>query len=169
VSARWLALGCFALCACSNHLWPASMEQEAYVRPLSEARLAPVGSVPVGGVETLADREDDTELKPPAPFDASAEARGQALFAIHCAVCHGAKARGDGLVSKKFPPAPDLRYASICQRADGFIYGTITAGGRAMPSMREGTTTNDRWALVAFVRSLQREGCTGAPASGGTP
>jgi len=60
---------------------------------------------------------------------------------------------------------------SICARSDGFLYGTLTAGGRAMPTMREGTTSQDRWDLVAFVRTLQSEGCVGklAPVPGDTP
>jgi len=40
-----------------------------------------------------------------------------------------------------------------------------------MPPMREGTSSRDRWALVAFVRVLQREGCVGTlgPQDGVTP
>jgi mono/diheme cytochrome c family protein len=158
-----------AACGCGK-LWPASMEQQPSVRPLEEARPAPAGSIPLGGVETLVDREDVAEVKSPYPLDANAATRGRALFAIHCTPCHGPEGKGDGAVSAKFPPAPNLRYTAICSRSDGFIYGTLTAGGRAMPTMREGTTSRDRWDLVAFVRALQAEGCTSVPAApeGGT-
>lgn len=157
-------------CAACNGVWPASMEQEPAVQPLAEARPAPEGSIPLGGIEILDDREDDTDLAPPYPLDDAAAARGAALFAIHCIACHGKEGRGDGPVSQVFPPAPNLRHISICKRTDGFIYGTLTAGGRAMPTMREGTTSRDRWDLVAFVRKLQREGCTGTTAEpGGAP
>ena len=159
------------LLGCNGMMWPASMEQQPAVQPLEEARLAPPGSIPLGGVETLEDREDDQAIKAPYPLDADASARGAGLFAIHCIACHGREGRGDGPVSAKFPPAPNLRHVSICARSDGFLYGTLTAGGRAMPTMREGTTSRDRWDLVAFVRTLQREGCVGttAPAPGDTP
>lgn len=169
---RALAVAVLALSAACNTggVWPASMEQEPAVQPLAEARPAPAGSIPLGGVETLDDREDDTDLKPPFALDDAAATRGAALFAIHCIACHGREGRGDGPVSAKFPPAPNLRHISICKRTDGFLYGTLTAGGRAMPTMREGTTSQDRWDLVAFVRKVQREGCTGATApAGGTP
>jgi mono/diheme cytochrome c family protein len=156
-----------ATSGCENKQWPASMDQQPIVRPLAEPRSAPAGSIPLGGVETLADREDDTELKPPYPLDANAAARGRAVFAIHCTPCHGPEGRGDGPVSAKFPPAPNLRHSSICSRSDGFIYGTLTAGGRAMPTMREGTTSRDRWDAVAFVRALQAEGCTSVPPAEG--
>jgi mono/diheme cytochrome c family protein len=152
------------VCGCGDR-WPADMDRQPAVRPLHEARPAPVGSIPLGGVEILDDREDDADLEPPFPLNAEAAARGRAIFALHCASCHGAQGKGDGPVSDKFPQAPNLRQASICKRSDGFIYGTLTAGGRAMPTMREGTSSRDRWDLVAFVRSLQAEGCITAPAS----
>jgi len=151
-------------------LWPAGMEQQASIRPLAEARPAPPGSVPLGGLEVVADRE---EVADPAamPLDAAAAARGQALFAQLCISCHGPEARGDGPVSAKFPQAPNLRHVSICKRSDGFLYGTLTAGGKAMPPMREGTTARQRWDLVAYVRALQRDGCVGTlgPQGGVTP
>ena len=170
MNVRWLAPLVLVL-GCDGNMWPASMEQQPAVQPIEEARLAPRGSIPLGGVEILDDREDDQAVKAPYPLDAAASARGAGIFAIHCIACHGREGRGDGPVSAKFPPAPNLRHVSICARSDGFLYGTLTVGGRAMPTMREGTTSRDRWDLVAFVRTLQREGCTGttAPAPGGTP
>jgi mono/diheme cytochrome c family protein len=168
-----VATGCaLALAGCSsNAQWPASMDQQPSVQPLAEARPAPAGSIPLGGLEVLADREDVADLRPGLPFDAATEARGKALFAVHCTACHGIEGKGDGPVSAKFPPAPNLRHVSICKRSDGFLYGTLTAGGKAMPPMREGTTSRDRWALVAFVRAMQREGCVGTlgPQDGVTP
>ncbi len=147
------------------------MDPQPIVRPMDQARPIPVGSTPAGGVETLADREDDSDLKPPYPLDAAAAARGSKVFANHCTPCHGPEGKGDGPVSEKFPPAPNLRHISICKRSDGFIYGTLTAGGRAMPTQREGTTSADRWDAVAYVRLLQAQGCITPPPSPeeGTP
>lgn len=177
----WLIPLCLAVAACANKgRWPASMEQQPAVQALDEIRQAPVGSIPLGGVETLVDRDDVDDLRSPTPLDAAAAARGAKIFAVHCVACHGPSAHGDGPVSKKFPQAPNLRHYAICQRTDGFLYGTLTAGGRAMPTMREGLTSQNRWDLVAHIRALQKEGCTGttlaagdgtAPAqpAGGTP
>jgi mono/diheme cytochrome c family protein len=173
VSPRLLTLFALALAGCSpsGFLWPASMEQQPSVQPLAEARPAPEGAVPLGGVEVVADRDDVEDARPPVPFDVSAEARGKVLFARLCTPCHGKEAKGDGPVSSRFPQAPNLRHFSICKHTDGYLYGTLTAGGKAMPPMREGTTSRDRWDLVAFVRALQREGCTGAvePQGGEVP
>jgi mono/diheme cytochrome c family protein len=166
MSARWRLLPvsvlALALAGCSGDIaWPASMADQPSVRPQSEARPPPPGSVPLGGVEVVADRDDVADLAPPVPLDAAAAARGKKLFAALCISCHGLEAKGDGPVSAKFPQAPNLRHVSICRRSDGFLYGTLTVGGKAMPPMREGTSSRDRWDLVAFVRALQAEGCTG--------
>jgi len=166
-----LGLGLLTASSCSGP-WPAEMAEQPSVQPLMAPRPAPEGSVPVGGVEHLDAREDDQGLTSPLVHDPATVERGKVLFSIHCAVCHADDGHGNGRLSKVFPPAPDLRYRSICDRTDGFIYGTITAGGRAMPSLREGLTSNDRWALVALVREIQHAGCVGnpatpAPASGG--
>jgi hypothetical protein len=135
VSARRGVLLALAAAGCNpNMLWPASMDQQPAIRPLAEARPAVAGAVPIGGVEVVFDRDDLVDTPPPAAFDA---------------------------VSAKFPPAPNLRHIAICKRTNGFLYGTLTVGGKAMPPMREGTTSRERWDLVAFVREVQREGCTG--------
>jgi len=79
------------------------MEEQPAVRPLTAPRPAPEGSVPVGGVETLDDREDAQDLQNPYAADPGAAATGERLFNTHCAICHGAKGHGDGKVSAKFP------------------------------------------------------------------
>jgi mono/diheme cytochrome c family protein len=166
----WLvALAAILVGACDGK-WPASMEEQPSIDPVAAPRAAPEGSIPLGGIESFESREEAQDLTNPVATDPKAVVAGARLFQIHCAVCHGHTGRGDGKVSAKFPPAPDLRYRTICRRSDGFIYGTITAGGRAMPSLREGLTSRDRWALVSFVRDLQKSGCTdpagGVPAAG---
>ena len=82
MNVRWLAVAPLGLTllGCNGMMWPASMEQQTAVQPLDEARLAPPGSIPLGGVEVLEDREDDKELPPPSPLDAAASRAGfQAL------------------------------------------------------------------------------------------
>jgi mono/diheme cytochrome c family protein len=173
---KYVPLLCAGLlvAGCSGGSWPSEMVRQPAVQTLMAPRPAPEGSIPVGGVEHLDDRADDQDLVSPLGNAPTAVARGKALFAIRCVICHGDDGHGNGRLSEVFPPAPDLRYRTICARTDGFIYGTITAGGRAMPSLREGLTSRDRWALVAYVREIQSAGCVGnpaeqAPTPGGTP
>ena len=86
-----VVLGALALLGCSSRsfLWPASMEQQPSLQPLAEARPAPEGAVPLGGVDTVADRDDVEDARPPAPFEPIAEAQGKLLFARLCTPCHG--------------------------------------------------------------------------------
>lgn len=175
-SLRTFAIATLLVGSC-NGKWPASMDEQPALRPFMAPRPAPLGSVPVGGVETVEDREDVSDVENPYAHDPGAPDRGARLFRTHCAICHGSEGRGGGKISTKFPPAPDLRYETICRRSDGFLYGTITAGGRAMPPMREGLSSRDRWALVTHVRHLEKDGCfaalptppDGTPPAGGAP
>lgn len=158
---------CFWLCVaagCTGR-WPASMEDQPSLEPQEAPRAPPSGSIPVGCLEVIEDRDEAAGLGDPAgPADAAAAERGARLFAVHCTACHGDDGRGRGKVSEKLPPAPDLRYVAICRRTDGFLYATLTVGGQAMPPLREALSSRDRWDLVAFVRRLQAPGCVGGAA-----
>ena len=139
---------------CRND-WRTDMWYQPSLRPEDAPRPAPERSVPLGAGPALADRDDAESLRDPAPFTPASIARGKALFEQRCACCHGPAGHGGGPVSKLFPPAPDLAYVTIRARSDGYLFGTITFGGRAMPSQAEGLSEADRWDLVNFVRHLQ--------------
>ncbi len=81
--------------------------------------------------------------------------RGRELFLNRCVPCHGQQGHGNGPVSRFFPPAPDLAYQTVVARSDGYIFGTVTFGGRAMPPQAEGLDERDRWDLVNYVRGIQ--------------
>jgi S-disulfanyl-L-cysteine oxidoreductase SoxD len=149
------ALLVLALGACRNDwrtdMWfQPSHRAQAMPRPVAE------GTIALGQPQPLLDIDDSDDLTNPVPADESSVAHGRWLFGERCACCHGAVGKGGGPVSKFFPPAPDLTYVTIRQRSDGHLYGTVTLGGRAMPSQAEGLADRDRWDLVNFVRVLQR-------------
>ena len=156
------AVAVVATAACSNE-WRTDMWYQPSLRPEDAPRAAPEHSVPLGALRQPVDRDDADTLAAPGPATAASVAHGKALFADRCSSCHGPEGHGGGPVSKFFPPAPDLAYATIRARSDGFIYGTITFGGRAMPAQAEGLTPRDRWDLVAFVRDIQARSGGGAP------
>ncbi len=145
---------------CSNE-WRTDMWYQPSLRPEDAPRPAPEHSVPLGAARPLADRDDADTLAAPGPATPTEVAHGKALFAERCAACHGPEGHGGGPVSKFFPPAPDLAYGTIRAHSDGYIYGTITFGGRAMPPQAEGLTPRDRWDLVAFVRDIQARSAGG--------
>jgi mono/diheme cytochrome c family protein len=154
---RWppLALAlALALAGCARD-WRTDMWFQPSVRAGEAPRPQPPGSIPLGAESGPADRDEAEPLPNPVPPSAASLARGQALFTARCAPCHGREGRGGGPVSRYFPPAPDLAYRTVRQRTDGYLFGTITFGGRAMPPQREGLSPSERWDLVNHVRAIQ--------------
>ena len=83
--------------------------------------------------------------------------RGQQRFNINCAVCHGMTAAGDG-ITKQYGLATvvTLQDERIRKMADGEIFNTITHGKNTMLAYGPNITVNDRWAIIAYLRALQR-------------
>jgi S-disulfanyl-L-cysteine oxidoreductase SoxD len=135
--------------------WRTDMWYQPSLRPEDAPRPQPERSVPLGAEPRYASREDTEDLGNPVAASEASLARGRALFGARCSPCHGAEGHGGGPVSRFFPAAPDLAYPAVRQRSDGFIWGTISYGGRAMPPQREGLSARDRWDLVNHVRAIQ--------------
>lgn len=93
------------------------------------------------------------------PFEVTPEvmARGQERFTINCAVCHGNSGDGKGVTSKyNWPTIANYHDKRIVEMADGEIYNTITNGKNTMMGYGANISVEDRWAIVAYVRALQR-------------
>ena len=58
----------------------------------------------------------------------------------------------------KFGYVPAPSYHTDVQRAmpDGHFYGAIANGIRTMPSYAQQIAVADRWAIVAYIRALQK-------------
>ena len=84
--------------------------------------------------------------------------RGEFLFSNFCVHCHGLAALGDGPVTKRgFPAPPSLLAPHAREVKDGQIFHIITFGQANMPPHGAQIAPEDRWALVAYVRSLQAQ------------
>jgi mono/diheme cytochrome c family protein len=83
--------------------------------------------------------------------------RGRERFSITCAMCHGATAAGNG-ITKQYGLATvvTLQDDRIRGMADGEIFNTITNGKNTMMAYGSILTVNDRWAVIAYLRALQR-------------
>jgi cytochrome c5 len=83
--------------------------------------------------------------------------RGRQRFNITCAMCHGATATGNG-ITKQYGLATvvTLQDERIRQMADGEIFNTITNGKNTMMAYGPNITVADRWAIIAYLRALQR-------------
>jgi mono/diheme cytochrome c family protein len=93
----------------------------------------------------------------PLPIDTALLARGQERYNIYCAPCHDRTGSGQGLVGKKSMwLANNLLDDRVRKLADGDLFDAITHGRRTMPAYRFQMAERDRWAVVAYVRALQR-------------
>jgi mono/diheme cytochrome c family protein len=99
--------------------------------------------------------------------------RGQERYDIYCAPCHGVGGYGDGLINQRalslnqptWVPVPSLHTPQTRNRPDGYIYRAITDGVRKMPAYGSQIAPHDRWAIVLYVRALQRsQGANGGAA-----
>ena len=130
-------------------------------------------------VRLLSDSQSEGEKTPKSVMDTtpwltenpvglSAETleRGQKYFGIYCSVCHGMNGSGNGLVNQRaqeilaahwVPPSklsdPGLGAETY---PDGKLFSTISYGIRKMPGYASQIKAEDRWAIVAYVRALQR-------------
>lgn len=90
--------------------------------------------------------------------------RGQERYAIYCAPCHGLAGFGDGLVARRadqlqegtWVPPTSLHTGQVRARPDGHLFNTMSQGIRNMPGYAAQIPEDDRWAIVAYVRALQR-------------
>lgn len=83
--------------------------------------------------------------------------RGQERFNIYCSPCHGRTGDGRGImVTRGYVPPPTFHSKRIRELPDGHIFEVITNGVRNMPAYRNQIAERDRWAIVAFMRALQR-------------
>lgn len=94
----------------------------------------------------------------PVPADLVSVERGEILFSIHCAACHGDTGQGDGPVTKFWKsdarrPA-NLTEARIANYADGGIYQIISNGIGTMPPLRENLGERERWDVINYLRTL---------------
>jgi mono/diheme cytochrome c family protein len=100
----------------------------------------------------------------PVPLTAEMMQRGRERFDIFCSPCHGLAGHGDGIVSVRaeanfqggWVPPVSLHDEPALSREAGHLFNTISQGIHTMPAYRSQIPVADRWAIVAYVRALQR-------------
>jgi mono/diheme cytochrome c family protein len=93
----------------------------------------------------------------PVAVDEALLRRGQGRFTIYCAPCHGTLGDGNGITkSYGMLVTPTYHDDRIRVMAEGEIFNTITHGKNTMMPYADKLSPDDRWAVVAYVRALQR-------------
>jgi mono/diheme cytochrome c family protein len=111
---------------------------------------SPVNTGYVTGTKTFVENN-------PLPLDTALLLRGREQFDIACAPCHGRLGDGNGITKKigVMPAVANLHDKRIVTMTDGEIFNTITHGKSTMASVGPILATQDRWAVVAYLRALQ--------------
>jgi mono/diheme cytochrome c family protein len=81
---------------------------------------------------------------------------GRKKYLTFCSPCHGNYADGDSKLRGQFPNPPSLHTDRARNFTDGMIYHIMTNGQNIMPSYESQITRDERWAIVNYVRALQR-------------
>lgn len=93
----------------------------------------------------------------PFPVTRDVLARGQERFNIYCSPCHDRLGNGLGMIVRRgFRHPPSYHIDRLRTAADGYFYDVITNGFGAMPDYAMQIEPADRWAIVAYIRALQR-------------
>jgi len=132
---------------------PTNMANQSSIGYQEGPRLPePDRSVPLTGKAILL----DTVAANVIPADNVSIQRGEILFSIYCALCHGEDGQGDGPLSKYYEERPirSLTSSSVVAQFDGQLFQTITQGYSRMPPQAEALSPRERWDVINYVRTL---------------
>lgn len=127
------------------------------MRPLVEGtvprsqRLGPPALV--GGVEN-----GQYVARVPLPLTRAFVELGRDRFDVHCAACHGRVGDGQSQVAEnmRFRKPPSFHAAPYATYPPGRFFAVITHGFGFMRSYAAELSLDERWAVVAYVKALQR-------------
>ena len=133
--------------------WISFMEIQPSHRQMEDPLPVPERSIPIEGpiaIPGLGAPENPIEA------DEASITRGAELYAIHCQMCHGQTAEGNGPIAPFLANRPaNLTSPVVQSKSDGSLFLTITDGvAGKMPPLNENLIVSERWDLVNFIRTL---------------
>lgn len=133
--------------------WIGFMEIQPSFDAQEEPLPVPARSIPVDGPAFISNMGAPEN---PVEADAISISRGETLYDINCAMCHGAAGEGNGQVAALLANKPANLTLDVTQnKSDGSLFLTLTNGVTdRMPSMIENLTVRDRWDVVNYMRTL---------------
>ena len=117
----------------------------------------PVGSTDVGFLTGKQGEAFLEALPQGTALDLALLQRGRQRYDIYCAPCHDLSGMGKGtVVARGMLPPPSFHDARLRSLPVGQLFDVITHGVRNMPPYGPQIPPADRWAIAAYVRTLQR-------------
>lgn len=100
--------------------------------------------------------EGDIVATVPMPVTRELLARGRERYGIFCSPCHGATGDGRGMVVQRGYKQPSSYHVDRLRQVPvGYFYDIVSNGFGVMPSYAAQVPPEDRWAIAAYVRTLQ--------------
>jgi hypothetical protein len=82
--------------------------------------------------------------------------RGEERYNIYCSPCHSRTGDGNGMVVQRGYRRPSSYHQDRLREAPvGYFFDVMTSGFGAMPDYRAQVGVEDRWRIVAYIRTLQ--------------
>ncbi len=98
----------------------------------------------------------------PLPIDKDLLVHGRRKFETYCSPCHSRTGGEVGIVGKRLLASgqawlpTNLQDDRVKQMTDGEIFTIVTNGRRSMHGYKYQVAERDRWAIIAYLRALQR-------------
>jgi mono/diheme cytochrome c family protein len=109
------------------------------------------------GVEDALARDAAYAAQHPGPITSGLLQRGRDRYTIYCEPCHSPLGDGDGrIVRRGFPSPPSYHIDRLRDAPDRHFFDVMTQGYGIMYSYADRLDPRDRWAVVAYIRALQR-------------
>jgi mono/diheme cytochrome c family protein len=117
---------------------------------------APVQTVTDPSGNTLVASFPDAIEEFPVPVTKELVDRGEQRYKVFCIVCHGPVGNGDGMIVRRgFSKPPTYNDDRLRNAPVGHFFDVMTNGWGKMNSYASQIPVADRWAIVAYIRTLQ--------------
>jgi mono/diheme cytochrome c family protein len=132
-------------------------ETDGGLQPADVAALVGMSVQPLEGLATFPAATNRLVDTFPFLITEAVLRRGRERFNIYCAVCHDRVGTGNGrIVQRGYVRPPSYHIDRLRLAPVGYIFQVITRGHGAMPDYAAQIVPSDRWAIVGYVRALQR-------------
>ncbi len=132
--------------------------RDSYFKDDLGMRMPVAGTVARGYMPYTVKTEDEAAvLVNPLPRTESVLKTGRQEFVTYCTPCHGILGDGVPTLTAAYGAKPaNLVADKVREYPDGKIHHVIIMGKNAMPSYAAELTDDERWAVVHYVRVLER-------------